>query len=70
MEKTYTTRQGDAWDQIAYRVYGSENYTGWLMQNNFPHLDTFVFGAGVVLKTPEPPKTVTASNVPFWRTDL
>ena len=22
MEKTYTTKQGDAWDAIAFRVYG------------------------------------------------
>ncbi len=46
MEKTYTTKQGDAWDAIAFRVYGDVKYTGFLMQANFPHLDTFVFDAG------------------------
>ena len=50
MEKTYTTKQGDAWDAIAFRVYGDVKYTGFLMQANFPHLDTFVFDAGVVLQ--------------------
>ena len=40
MEKTYTTKQGDAWDAIAFRVYGDVKYTGFLMQANFPHLDT------------------------------
>ena len=30
MAGTYTTRQGDAWDAIAHRVYGSVKYTGWL----------------------------------------
>ena len=45
MESTYTTKQGDVWDKIAYEVYGDEEYTGWLMENNFPLLDTFVFDA-------------------------
>ena len=54
MESTYTTKQGDVWDKIAYEVYGDEEYTGWLMENNFPLLDTFVFDAGVVLQTPAP----------------
>ena len=35
MANTYTTQQGDAWDVIAFRVYGSEQYTGFLMQANF-----------------------------------
>ena len=56
MEKTYTTKQGDAWDAIAFRVYGDVKYTGFLMQANFPHLDTFVFDAGVVLQTPDLPE--------------
>jgi len=55
MAKTYTTQQGDAWDAIAHKVYGSETYTGWLMQNNLPLLDIFVFEAGTVLQTPDPP---------------
>ena len=49
MNTTYTTRQGDTWDKIAYQVYGSEQYAGWLMQNNFSRLDIFVFDAGVLL---------------------
>lgn len=67
MTKTYTTQQGDAWDAIAFRVYGDETLTGWLMQNNFPHLDTFVFDTGVILQTPEPPKNNSISNAPIWR---
>lgn len=33
MAGTYTTQQGDAWDAIAHKVYGSEKYTGWLMKS-------------------------------------
>jgi hypothetical protein len=69
MAKTYTTQQGDAWDAIAHKVYGDEKYTGWLMQNNFPRLDVFVFDAGVVLQTPEPPEDSDATNAPIWRTE-
>ena len=58
MAGTYTTRQGDAWDAIAHRVYGSVKYTGWLMENNHPHLGTFRFQAGVVLQTPDRRRTV------------
>ena len=56
MANTYTTQQGDAWDAIAFQVYGSEKYAGFLMQANFKHLDTFVFDAGVILQTPALPE--------------
>ena len=65
MESTYTTKQGDVWDKIAYEVYGDEEYTGWLMENNFPLLDTFVFDAGVVLQTPAPPEQTAANDLPL-----
>lgn len=68
MENTYTTKQGDTWDLIAFRVYGDMKYTGWLMQNNFPHLDIFVFDAGVVLQTPELPESEQLAGAPVWRT--
>ena len=69
MAKTYTTKQGDAWDAIAFEVYGDVNLTGWLMQNNYTHLETFVFGAGVVLQTPDPPANAPDANTPIWRTE-
>ena len=68
MENTYTTKQGDTWDLIAFRVYGDVKYTGWLMQNNFPHLDIFVSDAGVVPQTPELPESEKMADVPIWRT--
>ena len=69
MAKTYTTKQGDAWDAIAFKVYGDVNLVGWLMQNNYTHLETFVFGAGVVLQTPDPPAHAPDANTPIWRTE-
>ena len=34
MENTYTTKQGDTWDLIAFRVYGDVKYTGWLIKDS------------------------------------
>ncbi len=67
MAETCTTRQGDAWDAIAYRVYGSEKYAGFLMERNPEHLDTMVFGPGVVLRTPELPAEEHTAGLPAWR---
>lgn len=66
-ETTYTTIQGDAWDAIAYKVYGDTKYTGWLMQNNLPLLDIFVFSAGTVLQTPPVPEDGNTADAPIWR---
>lgn len=70
MTETCTTMQGDAWDAIAFRVYGDENMTGWLMQNNLPYLDVFVFDAGIVLQTPAVPEDAQNSNMPIWRSGV
>jgi phage tail protein X len=63
---TYTTIQGDMWDSIAYKVYGSEKYMGILMQSNMELLDIFIFSAGTVLTVPALlPEAET--NIPAWR---
>lgn len=68
MATTYTTKAGDTWDNIAFAVYGREQYTGWLMQNNFPLLDRFVFEADAVLNTPAlPESTQQSAGLPAWR---
>lgn len=59
------TRQGECWDEVAKRVYGSEKYTGYLMQNNLPLLDVAIFSAGVIINTPDLPADET--NLPVWR---
>lgn len=66
-QQTYTTIQGDAWDAIAQKVYGDTKYTGWLMQNNLPLLDVFVFGAGTILRTPDVPESNDSETAPSWR---
>ena len=66
MSKTYTTIQGDMWDSVSYKVYGTEKYMDVLMQNNPEYMDIFIFGAGTVLVIPEL-KENTATDLPSWR---
>lgn len=61
----YKTRQGECWDEIAKNVYGDEKYTGYLMQNNLPLLDTVVFSAGTEVRTPKMP--TDEADLPVWR---
>ena len=64
--RTYTTLQGDMWDSISYKVYGSEKYAGVLMKSNPKLLDIFIFSAGEVLSIPD--VTVEEeSDKPAWR---
>lgn len=64
--KTYTTIQGDMWDSISYKLYGSEKYMGLLMRSNMELLDTFIFGADTVLSVPEL-EAETEPDIPAWR---
>lgn len=66
MAATYTTIQGETWDQIAYKVYGGEEYAAFLMANNYPFLDILVFSAGTVLNTPGLPEEEDW-ELPPWR---
>ena len=50
---TYTTKQGDMWDYIAWRVYGDESLVYLLYRENPKYLDTFIFDEGVKLYCPE-----------------
>lgn len=63
---TYTTRQSDMWDSIAYLQMGGVKHTDRLMNANPGYLDYFIFPAGVELVIPEVSNTVTGS-LPPWR---
>ena len=65
---TYTTKQGDTWDNIALQVYGRESYADYLMQNNYALLDILIFSAGTILNTPEFLEGED-EGLPEWRID-
>ena len=63
---TYTTKQGDCWDMIAFKVLGSERYMSQLLEANKKYRETYIFPAGVVLTIPEITEEVE-STAPPWR---
>lgn len=66
---TYTTKQGDTWDLIAYRLYpdvGGEMCLDRLMEANWDYIDVAIFPAGVKLNVPEIEISGT-SDLPPWK---
>lgn len=66
MSRTYTTVQGDMWDNIAYRQLGDVAHTDKLMNANLQYHDYFTFPAGIVLTLPEI-KEQASSSLPPWK---
>ena len=50
---TYTTSQGEAWDQVAYAIWGRENMAHHLLAANPTHRDVIFFPADLVLTVPD-----------------
>ena len=67
MPSTYTTKQGDMWDKIAYDQYGDEYKMQDLIEANPDYVTTVIFSAGVVLTIPDS-STTTTTNLPPWKT--
>ena len=69
MPKKYETVSGDAWDMIAYKVYGgegAEKMMHLLLEANPAHRETVIFSAGIVLSVPDAVKPVS-SLLPPWK---
>ncbi len=65
--KTYTTVQGDMWDNIALSQLGSTDYTDVLIKANPEYINTLIFSSGCVLYIPEVTEKISADDVPPWR---
>ncbi len=63
---TYTTKSGDTWDNIAFKVYGDCRYTENLINANREHITTFIFSAGTILRIPVIQKS-QSKNLPAWK---
>lgn len=63
---TYTTKQGDMWDSVAYSQLGSSSYTDQLMLANLQYVDYYAFPAGLILELPVI-SSATASALPPWK---
>ena len=64
MAKTYVTTQGDTWDIVSLRVYGTEMQLDKLIDANPAHRELVFFPANIQLIVPDIPK---ATNLPLWR---
>lgn len=65
--RQYKTVQGDTWDGIAFKIYGSEYRMIALMDANTEQIDTAVFSAGVVLHVPEVETPIPVALPPWKR---
>lgn len=66
MSTTYTTIQGDTWDLISYKLFGSEKYMKNLIEANWPLLEVLVFSSGTVITVPDLLED-NDEDAPFWR---
>lgn len=64
--RTYTTIQGDMWDIISYRVYGTEMYIDKLIKANPEHVKTVIFDAGIKLNVPDV-EIPSSDTLPPWK---
>ena len=64
---TYTTIQGDMWDSIAYKLYGSCSFMDALINANGQYSGIFVFSAGVQLEVPAIESRIAATPLPPWK---
>ena len=64
--KQYRTIQGDMWDCIAFKVYGSEAYMNALLEANQEYAHYVILPANLILKCPDANIRATI-NLPPWR---
>lgn len=64
--KQYRTIQGDMWDGIAFKVYGSEAYLNVLLEANQAYAHYVILPANLILKCPDA-NISAAINLPPWR---
>lgn len=63
---SYRTIQGDAWDSVAFRLWGQERLAHHLMAANPEHLDVVIFPAGVELAVPDIVVQPETPELPPW----
>ena len=62
----YRTIQGDMWDSISLKVYGTDRYSRELLKANPQHMNIVIFSSGVELICPEISQE-ESSTLPPWR---
>lgn len=67
--KVYRTVNGDTWDLISYKVFGSEKYFHQIIRANIELLDIAVFDSNIPVIIPELIliDEVDKSKLPPWK---
>lgn len=64
---TYSTVQGDTWDIVSKKMYGTEFRTDVLMKANPDHADVIMFSSGEQLIVPEVDDVEQFESLPPWK---
>ncbi len=64
--RIYRTVQGDAFDAVAFRLWGDERMARRLIEANPEYADVLVFSAGVELLVPDATPSTTVPRLPAW----
>ena len=68
MPNTYRTTQGDTWDIVSFKVYGSEKYVDILIAENYRERERVFFPSGIMLNVPTVElETQDSRNLPPWK---
>jgi len=65
--REYVTVQGDCWDSISKKFYGTEKLTDKLMSENPEESGIAIFSAGTKLNIPDISVDTQVKNLPPWR---
>jgi len=66
MKEIYTTKQGETWDLIAYKIWGDEYLCGELIDSNPNYSEYLIFPRGINLIVPDIEREVQ-ETLPPWR---
>lgn len=72
MGKIYVTKQGDTWDTISDKVYGTADYTHLILDANLSLSHISFFSAGTKINIPDIDSSTsseTGVNLPPWRSN-
>ena len=66
---TYTTQEGDTFDELALDMYGDERFAHYIIEYNPDYADVLIFEANEEIYLPIVEDAETPDTLPPWRRD-